>query len=209
LAATLNELQSEDQRPYIYLPEVGNSYFTSYSLKVRGSELGRSWLTNPWYGAMGTSMPYARVVAQQVKKRALDERTVVITGDGGFHFQLNELIHFLKDQTAVTIIYMRNNVFHLGKSADTPIYHCNDKLFDVHSLVAAYQGQSKMCRTVAEFKQCFSDYINENKGVKLIEVPAVPEESRQCNEIRLLNLYIKATNGMPEAVEQWNKVKQG
>lgn len=209
LAATLNELQSEDQRPYIYLPEVGNSYFTSYSLKVRGSALGRSWLTNPWYGAMGTSMPYARVVAQQVKKRALDERTVVITGDGGFHFQLNELIHFLKDQTAVTIIYMRNNVFHLGKSADTPIYHCNDERFDVHRLVAAYQGQSKLCRTVAEFKQCFSDYINENNGVKLIEVPAVPEESRQCHEIRLLNLYIKATNGMPEAVEQWNKVTQG
>ncbi|MCO4800263.1 MAG: thiamine pyrophosphate-binding protein, partial [Colwelliaceae bacterium] len=31
LASTLNELQNEDSTPYIYLPEVGNSYFTSYS----------------------------------------------------------------------------------------------------------------------------------------------------------------------------------
>lgn len=206
LANTLNELQQLDARPYVYLPEVGNSYFASYSLKVRASKLGRSWLTNPWYGAMGTSLPYARVVAQQIKSRELNERTVVITGDGGFHFQLNELIQFLKDKTSVTIIYMRNNVFHLGKSGDTPIYHCNDEAFDVHALVAAYQGQSQMCRTVGEFKACFNRYIDENEGIKLIEVPAVPIESRQCHEIKLLNLYIKSQNGVPQAVEQWRKL---
>jgi indolepyruvate decarboxylase len=63
LAATLNELQADEQSAYVYLPSVGNSYFISYSLKIRQSTLGRSWLTNPWYGAMGTALPYARVVA--------------------------------------------------------------------------------------------------------------------------------------------------
>ncbi len=206
LADTLNELQAQDSTPYVYLPEVGNSYFASYGLKTRMSSINRSWLTNPWYGAMGTSLPYARVVAQRIKALGGHDRAVVITGDGGFHFQLNELIHFLKDQTNVIIIYMRNNVFHLGKSSDTPIYHCNDKAFDVHKLVEAYGGQAKTCHNVGEFQTHFKHCVQKNSGIQLIEVPAVPIEERQCNEIRLLNLYIKARNGQPDAVRDWQKI---
>ncbi len=202
LAAVLNELQAEDPTPYVYLPEVGNSYFTSYGLKVRQSSVGRGWLTNPWYGAMGTALPYARVVAQRIKDNGSQDRALVIVGDGGFHFQLNELIHFLKDQTDVTIIYMRNNVFHLGKSGDSAIYHCNDQTFDVHSVIKGYQGQSHRCATVAEFKVVFKQSLR-SKGIQLIEVLAEPVEEKQCHEIRLLNLYIKAKNGNSEAIEQW------
>lgn len=122
----------------MYCPEVGNSYFTSYGLKVRSSSIGKGWLTNPWYGAMGTALPYARVVAQRLQDNGDTDKAVVIIGDGGFHFQLNELIHFMKDNTNITIIYMRNNIFHLGKSSDAKIYHCNDAEFDVHKLVSAY-----------------------------------------------------------------------
>ncbi len=212
LAATLNEIQAQQQMPLVYLPEVGNSYFSSYSLKVRGSALGRSWLTNPWYGAMGTALPYARVVAQRLKKHTFDdtnkqEHAVVIIGDGGFHFQLNELIHFLKDQTDVTIIYMRNNIFHLGKSGDGDIYHCNDKDFDVHHIVAAYQGQSKTCTTVSDFKNSFLEF-QQCPGVSLIEVLAEPIEEKQCHELRLLNLYIKAKNGQADAMEKWQALTQ-
>ncbi len=207
LAQTLNELQALDDTPYVYLPEVGNSYFASYSLKIRQSKLGRSWLTNPWYGAMGTALPYARVVAQRIKEQDLKERAVVIIGDGGFHFQLNELIHFLKDQTDVTIVYMRNNIFHLGKSGDGDIYHCNDTQFDVHNLVAAYKGQSKHCVSVGEFKDCFVQSTKQ-KGISLIEVPAKPVEERQSNELQLLNLYIKSKNGQPEAVAKWRELTE-
>jgi len=212
LAQTLNDLQAQDESPYVYLPEVGNSYFASYSLKVRQSILGRSWLTNPWYGAMGTALPYARVVAQRLKLYAeqtpeIKERAVVIIGDGGFHFQLNELIHFLKDQTDVTIIYMRNNVFHLGKSGDGAIYHCNDKEFDVHSLVKAYQGHSKTCTSVSEFKDYFK-MCKQQSGISLIEVPAKPVEERQSNELKLLNLYIKSQNGQVEAMQAWKKLTE-
>jgi TPP-dependent 2-oxoacid decarboxylase len=212
LAQTLNELQSIDSAAYVYLPEVGNSYFASYSLKVRQSSLGRSWLTNPWYGAMGTALPYARVVSQRLKSQAKTtktqpERTVVIIGDGGFHFQLNELIHLMKDQTDVTIIYMRNNVFHLGKSGDGPIYHCNDTEFDVHSLVKAYQGNSKTCRSINDFKEYFT-LCRQQSGISLIEVQAKPTEDRQSNELRLLNLYIKAQNGHEEALKEWQAITQ-
>ncbi len=212
LAATLNEIQAQQKMPLVYLPEVGNSYFSSYSLKVRGSILGRSWLTNPWYGAMGTALPYARVVSQRLKEQRCDtvnkqERAVVIIGDGGFHFQLNELIHFLKDKTDVIIIYMRNNIFHLGKSGDGNIYHCNDENFDVHHIVAAYQGQSRTCHTVADFKQCFLQF-QQCSGVSLIEVLADPVEEKQCHELRLLNLYIKAKNGQPDAMEKWQALTE-
>ena len=205
LAATLNNLQENCNRPFVYLPEVGNSYFASYSLKVRNGCVGRGWLTNPWYGAMGTALPYARAIAQKIQEAGGNDRPVVIIGDGGFHFQLNDLIHIMKDKTDVTIIYMRNNVFHLGKSGDSEIYHCNDKNFDVHSIVKGYQGESYQCKTVGEFKHVFIETI-ERKGIQLIEVLAEPTEEKQCNELRLLNMYIKSKNGNAEAIEKWNKL---
>ena len=202
LASTLNHIQGQTDTALVYLPEVGNSYFASYSLKVKQSSLGRGWLTNPWYGAMGTALPYARVVAQRIQDNAKDERAVVIIGDGGFHFQLNELIHFLKDKTDVTIIYMRNNVFHLGKSGDDAIYHCNDERFDVHQVIKGYQGHSTTINTTGEFIAGFKETLNRS-GISLIEVLAKPTEEKQCHEIRLLNLYIKAKNGQAEALKQW------
>ena len=202
LASTLNQIQDQTDTALVYLPEVGNSYFASYSLKVKQSSLGRGWLTNPWYGAMGTALPYARVVAQRIQDNAKDERAVVIIGDGGFHFQLNELIHFLKDKTDVTIIYMRNNVFHLGKSGDDAIYHCNDERFDVHQVIKGYQGHSTTINTTGEFIAGFKETLNRS-GISLIEVLAKPTEEKQCHEIRLLNLYIKAKNGQAEALKQW------
>jgi len=45
-----------------------------------------------------------------------------------------------------------------------------------------------------------------NQGIKLIEVPAITEERFQCREISLLNLYIKAKNGVPEAVAKWKAI---
>lgn len=208
LSSTLNQLQENDQRPYIYLPEVGNSYFASFGLRVRSNALGRAWLTNPWYAAMGTSLPYARIVAERVKANKLDARSILITGDGGFHFQLNELIHFQKQQLPVIIIYMRNNIFHLGKSGDGEIYHCSDSQFDVQLLVRAYGGTGSVCDTVGQFNQAFSDAVEANHGIYLIEIPCEPSEKYQCREIKLLNLYIQARNGNPEATLEWEKLIQ-
>lgn len=80
LSDVLNLVQQEDTRPFIYLPEVGNSYFASYSLRLRANALGCAWLTNPWYAAMGTSLPYARIVAERIQAQQLDARTIVISG---------------------------------------------------------------------------------------------------------------------------------
>ncbi len=48
--------------------------------------------------------------------------------------------------------------------------------------------------------------MQKNTGIRLIEVLASPVESRQCHELKLLNLYIKSQNGLPEAIEQWKHI---
>lgn len=206
LTSVLNSIQDESGKSFIYLPEVGNSYFASYSLKIKQSSVGRGWISNAWYGAMGTTLPYARALCEVLKESKSNDAAVVITGDGGFHFQLNELIHFMKDKLNITIVYMRNNIFHLGKNSNAEIYNCSSEDFDVQKLVSCYGGEAKKCSTIGEFTDYFLQCVNENKGIKLIEVPAIPESQYQCNEIKLLNTYIGFKNGIPEAEKAWGNI---
>ncbi|MEW6981396.1 thiamine pyrophosphate-dependent enzyme [Colwelliaceae bacterium 6471] len=208
LARVLNDIQANLPQSLVYLPEVGNSYFASYGLNTKQSSLGRSWLTNPWYAAMGTSLPYARAVCKTLTRQNSDDRAVVITGDGGFNFQLNELIHFQRESLTLIIIYMRNDIFHLGKSGDGKMYHCSTPEFDALKLIEAYGGTGKKCQTVNEFQQTFTEAIKRNSGISLIEVPADTGAAYQSDEIKMLNLYIQAKNGQPDAVEQWQALTQ-
>ncbi len=127
----------------------------------------------------------------------------MITGDGGFHFQLNELIHFQKLSLPVTIVYMRNDVFHLGKGGDGPIYHCSTSGFDVLQLIRAYGGDGRRCETVGEFASYYRKCLSENTGIRLIEVPCRDDPQFQCRELAMLNLYIRAKNGDVDAIQQW------
>lgn len=206
LADSINATQATQVFGTVFVPEVGNSFFASFGLRPKACEIGINWLANPWYAAMGTSLPYARVTAESIRRRGSTDRTVVLTGDGGFHFQLNELIHFQKQALPVTIIYMRNDVFHLGKGGDGPIYHCSSGAFDVQQLVRAYGGEGRRCTTIAEFVEYYSDCLEENCGIRLIEIPCALDSQYQCREISLLNLYIQSRNGDAKAVRQWAKL---
>lgn len=205
LVDVINQVQEQQAFGTVFVPEVGNSFFASFGLRPRATQTGINWLANPWYAAMGTSLPYARVVAETVRRKQASDRTVVITGDGGFHFQLNELIHFQKQGLPVTIVYMRNDIFHLGKSGDGPIYHCSSGQFDVLQLVRAYGGEGQRCETIGEFADYYNRCLQENTGIRLIEVPCLPHPQYQCREIALLNLYIQSRNGNPEAQKQWQE----
>jgi thiamine pyrophosphate-dependent acetolactate synthase large subunit-like protein len=202
----MNEVQRGSKHPFVYLPEVGNSFFASYGLQTRKSGLGRSWLCNPWYGAMGTSLPYARAVAEEVKSIGTDDRVVVMTGDGGFHFQLNELIHFQKAKLPLVIVYMRNNIFALGKCGDAEMYRCSSAEFDVLKLVAAYGGVGVRCETALEFKTAFAKATEVAAGITLIEVSCIPTPDYECREMSLLNLYTRARNGEPVAIQEWQRI---
>lgn len=209
LTDVINQLQAEQNFGTVFVPEVGNSFFASFGLTPKATQLGVNWLANPWYAAMGTALPYARVAAETIRDAGHSDRVVLITGDGGFHFQLNELIHVQKGQLPLTIVYMRNDVFHLGKSGDGPIYHCSTSGFDVHKLVQAYGGEARRCATIGEFSAYYRECLAANAGIRLIEVPCSLEPQYQCREISLLNLYIQSRNGNPEAQQRWEAVKQG
>ena len=48
----------------------------------------------------------------------------------------------------------------------------------------------------------------DSEGINLIEVLAKPIEEKQCNELRLLNMYIKSKNGNKEAIAQWSEITE-
>lgn len=208
LTDTINQLQQAQDFGTVFLPEVGNSFFASFGLQPKATQLGVNWLSNPWYAAMGTALPYARIVAESIRQGGHSDRAVLITGDGGFHFQLNELIHLQKQGLPLTIVYMRNDVFHLGKGGDGPIYHCSTSHFDVKLLVQAYGGQARRVDTIGEFSDYYQECLAANSGIRLIEVPCALEPQYQCREIALLNLYIQSRNGNPEAMAQWKAATQ-
>ncbi|MCG9720297.1 thiamine pyrophosphate-binding protein [Shewanella sp. Isolate7] len=205
LSACINAAQQRAESPFIFLPEVGNSLFASFELTTLGSDIGRSYLANPWYAAMGTSLPYARAVVDQLAERQSSQPVVVITGDGGFNFQANELINLQKQGANLIIVYMRNNIFHLGKAGDAPIYACNHEGFDPKLLIQAYGGSGHLCRQSGEFVDTLCGCIASG-GLHLIEVPASVEALAQSDTTQKLNCYIGYRNGNPEATQRWQEL---
>jgi indolepyruvate decarboxylase len=201
LAKVINLAQATLPQPYVFIPEIGNAFFASFELNTLSTELGRSFLANPWYAAMGTSLPYARAVADELAYIGSQVPILVITGDGGFNFQANELINLQKQHANVTILYMRNNVFHLGKAGNAPIYHCNAEGFDPKLLIQAYGGQGHYCQTQAQLIQTLQQ--TATGGLHLIEIPTSVETQCQSDISRKLNSYIGFKNGDPVASAQW------
>jgi TPP-dependent 2-oxoacid decarboxylase len=207
LTDTLNELQNSVKETFIYLAEIGNSYFASFNLQTKASSIGRSWITNPWYAAMGTSLPYARAICHTLRARKANDIPVVITGDGGFHFQVNDLIQFQRDKLFIIIIFMNNQIFHLGKNGTSEIYNCNAPDFNISLLAQAYGGRAYTCASVGEFKEHFLSCAKAKSGINILEVKTSTKEEDLCKEIQMLNLYIKSRMGISADVAEWNNIK--
>ncbi len=203
LASTINSAQRKLTKPYIFVPEVGSALFASFELDTLESDIGRSYLANPWYAAMGTCLPYTRAVSDQLSEVSSGQPILVLTGDGGFNFQANELINLQKQGANVTIIYMRNNIFHLGKAGDAPIYACNDTGFDPKLLISAYGGHGHLCETTGQFMDSLVECAQRG-GLHLIEVPTSTEPEYQSEITKKLNTYIGFRNGDTEATIHWN-----
>lgn len=204
LADTINYFQRSAGQDLILVPEVGNALFAAFALEARSSDLGRSFLANPWYAAMGTSLPYARAIADELAVKNSRQPILLITGDGGFNFQCNELINLQKQRANLIILYMRNNLFHLGKAGDAPIYHCNDENFSPASLIAAYGGHYHQCdsrgRLVDVLHTCCLG------GLHLIEIPTATSNDSLSPIAVKLNTYIGFKNGAPDAVAAWHSL---
>lgn len=206
IAQVLNEIQDQTKESLIYLPEIGNSFFASFSLKTKKSDLSRSWITNPWYAAMGTSLPYARAVCHALRDKKSSDIPVVISGDGGFHFQCNDLIQFLREKLFVVIILMNNRIFHLGKNSDAQIYQSSSADFNVEYLVKAYGGIYSRCTSVGTLEAALKRAIGSQQGIHFIEVPTSTDEKDLSEEIQILNMYIQTKMGNAHAIEKWNQL---
>nr|WP_232847155.1 thiamine pyrophosphate-binding protein [Shewanella nanhaiensis] len=207
LAQSINGAQSRLTKPFIFLPEVGSSLFASFELTVLASDIGRSYLANPWYAAMGTALPYARAVADQIAEVGSEQPILVMIGDGGFNFQANELINLQKQRANVTILYMRNNIFHLGKAGDAPIYECNDIEFEPRLLIKAYGGQGHLCGTAEQLVDALVESVKRG-GLHLIEVPVSVADEYQCEITKKLNTYIGFKNGEEMSTAVWSRLCQ-
>ncbi|WP_076413313.1 thiamine pyrophosphate-dependent enzyme [Shewanella sp. UCD-KL12] len=203
LASSINCAQHQLAQPYIFVPEVGSALFASFELDTFASDINRSYLANPWYAAMGTCLPYARAIADQLAEVKSEQPILVLTGDGGFNFQANELINLQKQAANVTIIYMRNNIFHLGKAGDAPIYACNDTGFEPRLLIKAYGGHGHLCETTGQLMDSLVECAQRG-GLHLIEVPTSTEPQFQSEITKKLNCYIGFRNGDPEATDRWH-----
>ncbi|QSX39854.1 thiamine pyrophosphate-binding protein [Shewanella cyperi] len=203
LASAINQAQKELDQGFIFIPEVGNALFASFELLALGSPLGRSFMANPWYAAMGTSLPYARAVADELRARGKQQPLLLLTGDGGFNFQANELINLQKQNANLIILYMRNNIFHLGKAGDAPIYACNDERFSPELLIRAYGGQHQSCDSQASLISALKAAA-KNGGLHLLEIPTSVDRDSQSETCHKLNTYIGFKNGQPEATAAWH-----
>jgi thiamine pyrophosphate-dependent acetolactate synthase large subunit-like protein len=209
LARALDECQRAAHVPFVYLPEIGNAYFASFGLRTRASSIGRSWITNPWYAAMGTSLPYAREVALTLRERDADDLPVVLIGDGGFHFQSSELARFQADRLGGVVVLLRNNLFHLGKMGDGPMYRSSAEDFDAAALARAYGATYRLAETAGDLREAFAAALDDRPRLYLFELPLPTTEATQSPEIRLLNLYIRARGGDPAARTAWEALVAG
>lgn len=207
IAKSLNQIQDGLDQTFCFIPEIGNSFFASFSFMAKETKLRRSWLTNPWYAAMGTSLPYARAACNVIKTNSYSDIPVVVTGDGGFQFQCNELIHFLKEKHFMIIVLMRNNIFHLGKQGDCPMYVCGSEEMDYKKLIQAYGGNHRYADRFGDLYKSIKEAVSIKQGIWLIEVACSVDSKEQSNEIELLNLYIGAKSGNVKDIEKWNLLK--
>lgn len=179
-------------RPYVFLPEIGSSFFFSFKLPTSATSINRGWLSNPWYGAMGTSLPYARVVSRALKRNNSTDLPLVIMGDGGLHFQLNELIHFQREHLSVLILLFRNNIFGLGKSSNSSIYKSCTPEFNVIKMIEAYGGKGITCSSTSSFREALDGYSAAGTGLMLIEISLTQD---QDNQLSMINETVKSRTG--------------
>ena len=132
---------------------------------------------------------------------------IVITGDGGFHFQSNELSTLQRDNCFVIILLLRNDIYHLGKINNSPSYNCNSKNMDYQKLIEAYSGKRYHDKTASELTTAIEQASVVRVGIHLIEIFVSTDEKDQSREVRIINLYIKAKAEDKDAIKDWNNLK--
>ena len=136
----------------------------------------RTFISSGGLGTMGYGMGAAIGAAY-----AKGERTVLITGDGSFGMNLNELATTSMYNIPVTIVLLNNSVLGMVRQWQTLFFgerYSNTMLTrktDFVKLAEAFGVKGKRVATPEEFAEAFKE-ASEAQGAYLIEVPIDKDE---------------------------------
>ena len=136
----------------------------------------RRFLCSGGLGAMGYGLGAAIGAAV-----ALNERAVLITGDGSFGMDLTELATAVTYRVPVVIVLMNNGVLGMVRQWQTLFYGGRhsattlDRKTDFVKLIRAFGGEGERAETPEQFTAALERAM-KYKGPYLIDVPIDPEE---------------------------------
>ena len=136
----------------------------------------RTFISSGGLGTMGYGMGAAMGAAY-----AKGERTVLVTGDGSFGMNLNELATTSMYNIPVTVVLLNNNVLGMVRQWQTLFFgerYSNTMLTrktDFVKLAEAFGVKAKRVASPEEFAEAFRE-ASESQGAYLIEVPIDKDE---------------------------------
>ncbi len=136
----------------------------------------RTFISSGGLGTMGYGMGAAMGAAY-----AKGERTVLVTGDGSFGMNLNELATTSMYNIPVTVVLLNNNVLGMVRQWQTLFFgerYSNTMLTrktDFVKLAEAFGIKAKRVASPEEFAEAFRE-ASESQGAYLIEVPIDKDE---------------------------------
>ncbi len=136
----------------------------------------RTFISSGGLGTMGYGMGAAMGAAY-----AKGDRTVLVTGDGSFGMNLNELATTSMYNIPVTVVLLNNNVLGMVRQWQTLFFgerYSNTMLTrktDFIKLAEAFGVKAKRVATPEEFAEAFRE-ASESQGAYLIEVPIDKDE---------------------------------
>ncbi len=126
----------------------------------------RTFISSGGLGTMGFGMG-AAMGAQM----ATGERVVLITGDGSFGMNLNEVATAVSNQIPMVIVIMNNGVLGMVRQWQTLFFHKHysnttlDRQTDFVKLAEAFGAKGMRAATPDEFEKAFAEAFRENGPV--------------------------------------------
>ena len=166
--ALINEINLIKDGDTIVATDVGqHQMWTAQYLNVSKP---RTFISSGGLGTMGFGMGAAIGAAT-----ATGKKTVLVTGDGSFGMNLNEVVTAVTNNIPLTIVIMNNKVLGMVRQWQTLFFEkhysntdLKDRFVDYVKLAEAFGAKGEVVTTVEEFRKVFREAYNSN-DVNLID----------------------------------------
>ncbi|MDD6807811.1 MAG: biosynthetic-type acetolactate synthase large subunit [Oscillospiraceae bacterium] len=166
--ALINEINLIKDGDTIVATDVGqHQMWTAQYINVSKP---RTFISSGGLGTMGFGMGAAIGAAT-----ATGKKTVLVTGDGSFGMNLNEVVTAVSNNIPLTIVIMNNKVLGMVRQWQTLFFEkhysntdLKDRFVDYVKLAEAFGAKGEVVKTVEEFRKAFREAYNSN-DVNLID----------------------------------------